>query len=121
MSQFNSIAMPSDYSIAGEIVRSRTRVTDGWCLDSRKRMLVWEADSHITEIRTFYTRTRLTIKSRFIMSKSGLKLSYKIRYDKAGAVLHKTIYKQGVPYEIIRYDDIGRITHKCLYKNDWSS
>ncbi len=38
---------------------------------------------------------------------------------RSGAVLYKTIYKQGVPYEIIRYDYIGRVSHKCLYKNDW--
>ena len=38
---------------------------------------------------------------------------------KSGAVLYKTIYKQGVPYHIISYDDIGRVTHRRLYKNDW--
>ncbi len=114
--QFNRDAERLFYSRGNSPVKDQ--VTDGWCLDSRKRMLVWEADSHITEIRTFY-KDQLTIKSRFIMSKSGLKLSYKIRYDKSGAVLEKTIYKLGVPYEIIRYDDMGRVTQKCLYKNDW--
>ena len=114
--QFNRDAERLFYSRANSPVKDQ--VTDGWCLDSRKRMLVWEADSHITEIRTFY-KDRLTIKSRFIMSKSGLKLSYKIRYDRAGTVLYKTIYKQGVPYEIIRYDHTGRVSYKWIYKNDW--
>ncbi len=114
--QFNRDAERLFYSRGNSPVKDQ--VTDGWCLDSSKRMLVWEADSHITEIRTFY-KDQLTIKSRFIMSKSGLQLSYKIRYDKSGAVLEKTIYKLGVPYHIISYDDIGRVTCRRVYKNDW--
>ncbi len=83
-------------------------------LDKKKRAFIRKTESGGIEIRTFH-KDGMTLKARFLMAKDGERFAYKIGYNKAGVMLHKTTYLDGIPHEVTVYDDVGRISREFTY------
>ncbi len=54
--------------------------------DDQGSMEIWDEKEDTIEIRTFYD-DGLTIKSRFVASRIGDKLNYKVGYDETGTTI----------------------------------
>ncbi len=80
--------------------------------DDQGSMEIWDEKEDTIEIRTFYD-DGLTIKSRFVASRIGDKLNYKVGYDETGTTIYKTIYKRGLPYRVIKYERDKNVIYKC--------
>ena len=72
------------------------------------RMLMLDANLYYTDIVTDYDE-RYTIKYKFITTKSGRELAYKIHYNQDGILRFTITYEQELPYSIIKYDNQGNV------------